>query len=261
MLGKRKKTLMVKVIVVFIFFAFATAGFPARIVPMGKVSIIKGGKVIGEFSQEALLPEGFLLKCEAKCLIQLGDVDMEVEPKTTFSVNPMANRHYLMVQLGTVYYSLKESSRSLYFDTPTEKATTGDFYMTSGELKGYVRAVEDVTEIGVLSGGTMILKVASGEMAVFSGEKLTITAADSGKNAVATVEQAGLSTNKKYTIEAISSIGSSGVWDLGNGGPAERGPGDGGSGGGGSGGGGPGGGGPGGGGPGGGGPGDGGSGG
>ena len=43
MLGKRKKTLMVKVIIILIFFVFATAVFAARIVPMGKVSIIKGG--------------------------------------------------------------------------------------------------------------------------------------------------------------------------------------------------------------------------
>ncbi|MGD9054254.1 MAG: hypothetical protein PVG17_20520, partial [Desulfobacterales bacterium] len=123
--GQGKKTLMLKIIVFFIFFAFATAGFAARIVPTGKVSIIKGGNVIGEFNQEALLPEGLLLECEAGCLIQLDDVDMQVEPKTAFSVNQTANRNELMVQQGTVYYSLNESSRPLHFDTPIEKATTG----------------------------------------------------------------------------------------------------------------------------------------
>jgi hypothetical protein len=55
MLVKRKKTLREIVFVVFLFFAFATAGFAARIVPTGNVSIIKGGYVIGEFNQEALL--------------------------------------------------------------------------------------------------------------------------------------------------------------------------------------------------------------
>ena len=206
-----KKTLLVKVIVASIFFAFATAGFAARIVPMGKVSIIKGGNVVGEFNQEALLPAGFLLRCEAKCVIQPGDVDIEVEPKTAFSFSPMINRHYLIVKQGTVYYSLNEYSRPLHFDTPTLKATTGNLHMTNSELKGYVRAVEDVTEIGVIGGGIMMLKVGSDELAIFPGEKLTISTADSGKNAVATIEQAGLSTNTKYTFGAISSIGSSGV--------------------------------------------------
>jgi len=235
MLGKRKNTLMIKVIVAFLFFAIATAGFAARIAPMGTVSIIKDSNVIGEFNQEALLPEGFLLRCEAKCVIQLGDVDMEVEPKTVFSVSPMINRHYLIVKQGTVYYSLNESSRPLHFDTPTEKATTGNLHMTNSELKGYVRAVEDVTEIGVLGGGIVMLKVGSDELAIFSGEKLTISTTDSGKNAVATIEQTGLSTNTKYTFGAISSIGSSGVGSSADGGPGDggsggAGPGDGGSG-------------------------------
>ena len=167
--------------------------------------------MVGEFNQEALLPEGFLLRCEAKCVIQPGDVDIEVEPKTAFSFSPMINRHYLIVKQGTVYYSLNEYSRPLHFDTPTLKATTGNLHMTNSELMGYVRAVEDVTEIGVLGGGIMMLKVGSDELAVFPGEKLTISTADSGKNAVATIEQAGLSSNTKYTFGAISSIGSSGV--------------------------------------------------
>jgi hypothetical protein len=231
--------LRVKVFVVFIFLAFATSGFAARIVPTGKVSIIKGGNVIGEFNQEAPLPEGFLLRCEAKCAIQLDDVDMQVEPKTAFSVSPMANRNDLTVQQGTVYYSLKESSRPLHFDTPTEKATTGNLYMTNVELKGYVRAVEGVTEIGVLDGGAMMLEIGSDKLSVFSGEKLTITSADSGKNAVVTIKQAeaGLNTNTKYMIETISSTG-----NYGAGGPDGGGPGGGGSDGGGSGGEGPGGG-------------------
>ena len=56
MFRKRKKTLKLKVFVVFVSFAFATAGFAARIIPVGKVSIIEDGKVVGEFSQEAQLP-------------------------------------------------------------------------------------------------------------------------------------------------------------------------------------------------------------
>ncbi|GAG49846.1 unnamed protein product, partial [marine sediment metagenome] len=86
MFGKRKKTFMLKAWVVFVSFAFATAGFAARIIPTGKVSIIKDGKVIGEFSQEAPFPEGSLLRCEEKCAVKLDDVYMVAEPDTVFSV-------------------------------------------------------------------------------------------------------------------------------------------------------------------------------
>ena len=262
MSGKRKKTLIVKVIVIFIFFAFATTGFAARIVPVGKVSIIKGGYVIGEFNQEALLPDGFLLRCEAKCVIHLDDVYLEVEPKTAFSVSPMANRNDLMVQKGTVYFSLKESSRPLHFDTPIENATIGNLFLIDDELQGYVRAVEDVTEIGVLRGGAAMLGIGSDEIAVFSGEKLTIATPEHGKTNTATNEQESLSANTNYMIGAIhggrgsgagghdgggpggpgSGVGGSGVGGSGVGGSGVGGSGGGGSGGGGSGGGDPGGG-------------------
>jgi hypothetical protein len=178
MLEKRKKpSLMMKVFVVFVFLAFATAGFAARIVPTGMVSIIEDSKVIGKFSQEAPLPEGVLLRCEGNCAVKLDDVYMTVKPKTVFSVNPMADRHGVLVQQGTVYYSLNESSRPLAFDTTAENMTTGDLYMTDDELRGYVRVVGNDTEIGVLSGGSMMLKIGSDEMAVLSGNKITITLA------------------------------------------------------------------------------------
>jgi hypothetical protein len=204
MLGKRKKPfLMMKVFVVFVFLAFATAGFAARIVPTGMVSIIEDSKVIGEFSQEAPLPEGVLLRCEGNCAVKLDDVYMTVKPKTVFSVSPMADRHDVLVQQGTVYYSLKESSGPLHFDTPAENMTTGDLYMTDDELRGYVRVVGNDTEIGVLSGGSMMIEIGSDEMVVLSGKKITIVLADSGKTAPANIAQEGLSTNTKYTISAI----------------------------------------------------------
>ena len=200
MLGKIKITFLS---IVIIFFLFAPAGFAAEIVPMGKVSIIKDGYVIGEFNQKALLPEGFLLRCEAMCIIRLDDVSMEVEPKTAFSVSQMTNHHDLMVRQGTVYYSLNKSTRPLHFDMPIEKVTIDKLDMTSSELKGYVRAAKDAAEIGVFGGGTMTLELGSDKMSVFSGKKLTIAVADTEKKASANKEVESLKTNKSYTIEAI----------------------------------------------------------
>ena len=77
---------------------------------------------MGEFSKEAPLPEGSLLRCEAKCTVRLDDVYMVVEPDTVFSVTPAANRHELYVQEGTIYYSLSESSPPLEFSTPAGEA-------------------------------------------------------------------------------------------------------------------------------------------
>ena len=203
MLSKRKRTLMMKAFVVFLSFAFVTAGFAARIIPTGKVSIIKDGKVVGEFSQEAPLPEGALLRCEAKCAIQLDDVYMVAEPDTVFSVSPMADRHDVLVQQGTVYYSLNESSRPLHFDTPAGNASTGDLTVTEGELRGYVRVAGNETEIGVIGGGSMTVATASGEMSVTSGKKVTMTLADSGKTANAAGGQEPMSRNTKIALGVV----------------------------------------------------------
>lgn len=200
MLRKRKKNLMLKVLAVFISFAFVTAGFAARIVPTTKVSIIKDGKVIGELSQEAPLPEGAILRCETRCAVKLDDVYMVAEPGTIFSVSPMANRHDVLVQQGNIYYLLNESSRPLHFDTPAGEATIRDFSMTDGELRGNVRVAGNYTEIGVIGGGTMMVATDSTEMAITSGKKLTMTLADSGKAATATGEEEGMSQNTKIAL-------------------------------------------------------------
>ena len=206
MFGNRKSSLILKVLVVFFSFAMVTAGFSAgantgRVIPTGKVSIIKDGRVVGEFSKETPLPEGSLLRCEAQCTVRLDDVYMVAEPGTEFSVTPTANHHELYVQKGTVYYSLSESSRPLQFSSPAGDATTGELAMTESELKGYVRATENVTEIGVIGGGTMMLGTVSGEMAVTPGNAVTIGTSDPG-----TPVAGALPKNQKIALAAAGAV-------------------------------------------------------
>jgi hypothetical protein len=201
MLAKRKKTLMMKVFVVFVSFTFATTGFAARIIPTGNVSIIEDGKVVGQFSQEGPLREGALLRCEAKCSIKLDDVYMVAEPGTVFSVSSTANQHELLVQEGTVYYSATESTRPIKFNTPAGNATTSDLNVTDGELRGYVRVSGNETEIGVIGGGSMMLETDSGEVAITSGRQLTMALTGSGTSVAATSGKGeGLTTNQKYAL-------------------------------------------------------------
>jgi hypothetical protein len=128
---------------------------------------------------------------------------MVAEPGTVFSISSMANRHDVLVQQGTVFYSLKESSRPLHFDTPAGNASTGDLSMTEGELRGYVRVVGNETEIGVIGGGSMTVATGSGEMSVTSGKKVTMTLADSGKTANAAGGQDGMSQNTKIALGVV----------------------------------------------------------
>ena len=211
MLRKRKKTLKLKVFVMLLSLAMTTAGFSAgagsaRIIPTGTVSIIEDGQVVGQFSQEAPLPEGVLLRCEDKCAIKLDDTYMVVDAGTEFSVTPAANSTGLYVATGTVYYSINESSNPLQIDTPNGEVTTGDLTMTDDELRGYVRVSGNETEIGVIGGGTMMMETASGEMAVTSGNAVTIASVGEGSPGAAGGNTGGLTRNQKIGIGVASAV-------------------------------------------------------
>jgi hypothetical protein len=205
MLRKRKKTLTLKVFVVFLSLAMTTAGFAAsgdsaRVIPTRKVYIIENGQIVGEFSNEAPLPEGSLLRCEDKCAVKMDDAYMVVDPGTEFSVTPAANSTELFVKTGTVYFAINESSRPIHITTPSGDATTGDLTMTDSELRGYARVSGNETEIGVIGGGIMMLETASGEMAVTTGNAVTIAAIGEGSPSASGGNTGGLTRNQKIGI-------------------------------------------------------------
>lgn len=185
MIRINKHPLALKVFIMIVSFAFATVGFSAnadsaRIIPKGTVSVIKDGKTVGEFTKEAPLPEGSLLRCEGQCTVRMNDVYMVAEPDTVFSVSPMANSNELLVQEGTVYFSINETSRPLQFNTPAGVVTTRQASLTDGELRGYVRVSGNEAEVGVIGGGSMIVDTPNGEMALLPGKQVTLALVDPG---------------------------------------------------------------------------------
>ena len=210
MFGKCNTTFL-KTGAILVCLAFTTVGFAAnpnsaRIIPTGKVSIIKDGEVVSEFSQEAPLPEGYLLRCEGKCAVKLDDVYMVADSGTEFSVESTAAGHTLYVQQGTVYYSMTESSRPMTFITPAGNATTGDVALNNSELKGFVRVAENKTEVGVIGGGYMTLETESGELIVVEGKKITMTAAEPETAVAAPIEtgSGGMSKRMQYALGAVA---------------------------------------------------------
>jgi hypothetical protein len=179
MFRNEKSTLVLKVFVVFVSIAMTTVGFSAstnsaRVIPTGKVSIIKDNKVVGEFSKESPLPEGAFLRCEAKCTVKMEDISMVAEPDTLFSINRLANSNELTVREGTVYFTLSEGSRPLEFNTPAGDASTSEVLLSKDELMGYVKVSGNETQIGVIDGGTMMVETSNGEMAIPPGKQVTI---------------------------------------------------------------------------------------
>jgi hypothetical protein len=200
MIRINKHSLALKLVILIASFAFTAVGFSAnansaRIIPKGTVSVIKDGKVVGEFTQEAPLPEGSLLRCEGQCTVRLGDAYLVAEPDTVFSVSQTANSNELLVQEGTVYFSVNESSRPLHFNTPAGVVTTRQTSLTDGELRGYVRVSGNEAEVGVIGGGTMIVDTPNGEMAILPGKQVTLALVDPGTSTSAAAGGSSLATD------------------------------------------------------------------
>jgi hypothetical protein len=196
MIRFNKHPLALKAVILIASFSFAAVGFSAnansaRIIPKGTVSVIKDGKIVGEFTQEAPLPEGSLLKCEGQCTVRLDDAYLVAEHDTVFSVTPMAESNELLVQEGTVYFSINESSRPLQFNTPAGVVTTRQTSLTDGELRGYVRVSGNEAEVGVIGGGTMIVSTPNGEMAILPGKQVTLALVEPGTSASASTGGGG----------------------------------------------------------------------
>jgi hypothetical protein len=194
----KKQQLQVRVVIAIVSIAMATLSFAvaansARIIPSGKVSIIKDGRVVGEFSKEAPLAEGSLLRCEARCTVKMDDLYMVAEPDTTFSIQPAASHNELAVEQGTAYFSVTETSRPVEFETPPGNASMREISVTDSELKGYVRVSGNETEIGIIEGGTMTVETSSGEMVITPGKQVTIARVNPNPSAAATGGEGGSS--------------------------------------------------------------------
>jgi hypothetical protein len=220
MISINKHPFALKLVFVIVSFAFTAVGFSAnansgRVIPKGTVSVIKDGKVVSEFTREAPLPEGSLLKCQGQCTVRMDDAYMVAESDTVFSVTPTANSIELQVQEGTVYFSVNESSRPLQFNTPSGVVTTRQTSMADDELRGYVRVSGNEAEVGVIGGGTMIVDTPNGEMALLPGKQVTLALVEPATPAAASTEEGGSLTAKNVALGIVgTAIIVGGIWAI-----------------------------------------------
>lgn len=220
MIRMNKHPFALKLVILMTSFAFAAVGFSAnansgRIIPKGTVSVIKDGKIVGEFTQEAPLPEGSLLKCQGQCTVRMNDAYLVAEHDTVFSVTPMADSNELLVQEGTVYFSVNEASRPMNFNTPSGAVTTRRTSLTDNELRGYVRVSGNESEVGVIRGGTMIVDTPNGEMAIMQGKQVTLALVEPGATAA---EPTGTGGSTMAANVALGVVGTAvivgGIWAI-----------------------------------------------
>ncbi len=154
----------------------------ARLYPSGKVTIYNRNQKIGEFSREAPLPEGFLIAADGRCGVKIQSVYLVAEDQSLFSISTAKNIQRLSIKKGTIYFATAGNIPALSFATPSGDLAVLDIVLNAAigtrQLKGYVSAGSEGSELGVIEGGSMIVSTQQREMMIKSGQRLILSQAE-----------------------------------------------------------------------------------
>ncbi len=171
-------------LIAFTTHGFGMGGNTGRIIPMGKVYMLKDGQTIGSYSSEAPLPENTLLKTQGDCAVKLPDLYLVAVDKSQFAISNADTSRELRVKDGTVYFALSKLPRALVFTTPEGFATAQQVILNASTeksiLKGYVTVSEKGSEIGVIEGGSLLISTADGNKLVKAGNRIYLAQAGPG---------------------------------------------------------------------------------
>ena len=218
MLSAQKHQTKLKMMAIIAMLMFTSTAFASglsigRIIPKGKVTLYQGNQKLGEFSNEAPLPEDTILFVTGECGVKMSDLYLVAIDKSLFSVSTKANSRRLTVEHGTVYFALSSMPHTLIFQTPEGMITTHEIMLNAssdaGVLKGYVSVSEGATKVGILQGGSMLVSVGDSEtMRVNTNKEFRLAQADVLKNkeAKGTVGQAAGAGSLSATTTNIAII-------------------------------------------------------
>ncbi|MGD9330489.1 MAG: hypothetical protein PVJ53_04200 [Desulfobacterales bacterium] len=155
---------------------------PARILPKGQVKVYRGDQLVSILSEEAPLPEGFLLAPEGPCGLRMDNLYLVGDDGSLFSLAAATHARELQVRRGTIYFAMNSASGPMIFQTPDgDLATQRMILMANGEgglLKGYLDVTPEGTRLGILEGGRLVVLTADGERTIATGRQITLAQAD-----------------------------------------------------------------------------------
>lgn len=165
-------------LIAFTVNGFGMEGNAGRIIPTGKVYMIKDGQTIGSYSSEAPLPENTLLKTQGDSAIKLPDLYLVAVDKSQFAISNADTSREWRVKEGTVYFALSKLPQALVFTTPEGFVTVQQVILNASTekstLKGYAAVSEKGSEIGVIEGGSLLISTADGDKLVKAGNRILL---------------------------------------------------------------------------------------
>ena len=186
MVALTKKKNLLGLISLFCIIGFASSSFAAAIgvpqmIPEGKIHVYDGNQKIAEVTAESPLPQGKMLKVEGKCGIKMDSLYLVATDKSALIVRTEKRGQELLVKDGKVFFGITAITNPISFFTPVGGVVAQQVMLKASSqspiLEGYVDVSGKAAEIGVISGGSMVISTADGEITVNEGERFLLAQA------------------------------------------------------------------------------------
>lgn len=189
----------------------ASGEYPARIKPTGKIIVSQPDNRVIELISEAPLPYDALIECHGKCNVKMEDLYLAVSDKSLFSICAPPRNNLIQFLKGDFYFSISALPRPIVIKTPADDITIQRVVLktagTGGLLTGYILVKPEVTEIGVVRGGSMVVSTSQGEHFIDAGNQITVARTETGEDALAVTGKEGTSGTSTRTIVTAGVVG------------------------------------------------------
>ena len=154
------------------------------------------------------LPQGSMLACEGKCLVQTQGLQLVARDKAIFALSEAQTKWDLAVKSGSIDFAISANAKQLAFHTAQDLIEVQEAIIpasSDGLVRGTIVVTENQAKLTVHQGA---LRVAShdGEQLIESGQFITLAQAKMAPNAPPPKEGdgpppgGGLSTGAKIGI-------------------------------------------------------------
>jgi len=166
------------------------AGPTPRLIPQGSVKLVKGGVVV---DSEMPVPQGMLMACSGKCMVEAQGLLLVGSDKSVFAIKEEPSDWSILVKKGTINFSLRTDTKPVIFQTPFEGISAQPLIIptsTNPIIRGTLNVTEDNAVLS-LNQGALHVAYAGKESVVRAGENIVLAQAEVGPGGAAEAGAAG----------------------------------------------------------------------
>jgi hypothetical protein len=206
------RTKRVALLAAAVLFAFQPvwAGSGAFLVPQGSVKILPTGAVV---DSQMPVPEGVLMACSGRCLVEAKGVQFVGSDQTVFAVQEEPDRWSVAVQEGAVDFAVRADAKPVSFTTPFDTVSSQPHAVPASSdavVRGTLQVGKDRAVLRVTQGSLEVVS-SSGQQLVQAGNSIVLAQAAVGAAGAGAAGSAGAAGAGAAAAGAGAALGGIGL--------------------------------------------------